>query len=183
MSFVWDQSAIETAAKLWEQGASSGKIGKALGITPNAVIGKARRHPDIFPPKNGHGRGWAKGTARAAPGEQRQPVTSRGGINPNRNSGFFTSARRNGMSLTKKREAVRREASDIAALTASMPDPKGYDAERLAVAKPLHELARNECHWPLNQGGPFLFCGAKKQLGPYCMAHHVRSLPKRAVEV
>ncbi|MQW73655.1 GcrA cell cycle regulator [Sinorhizobium medicae] len=52
-----------------------------------------------------------------------------------------------------------------------------YDAERLQSAKPLHHLSARECCWPLNTGGPYLFCAAETT-GRYCRNHHARSLPK-----
>ncbi|RVH12788.1 GcrA cell cycle regulator [Sinorhizobium meliloti] len=53
-----------------------------------------------------------------------------------------------------------------------------YDAERLTHAKQLHQLSAGECCWPLNTGGPYLFCAAETT-GRYCRNHHSRSLPKK----
>ncbi|MQX47113.1 GcrA family cell cycle regulator [Sinorhizobium medicae] len=52
-----------------------------------------------------------------------------------------------------------------------------YDAQRLTHAKLLHHLSARECCWPLNTGGPYLFCAAETT-GRYCRNHHARSLPK-----
>ncbi|MQX97757.1 GcrA cell cycle regulator [Sinorhizobium medicae] len=53
-----------------------------------------------------------------------------------------------------------------------------YDAERLKSAKLFHHLSARECCWPLNTGGPYLFC-AEETTGRYCRNHHARSLPKK----
>ncbi|RVL05112.1 GcrA cell cycle regulator [Sinorhizobium meliloti] len=53
-----------------------------------------------------------------------------------------------------------------------------YDAERLTHAKQLHQISVGECCWPLNTGGPYLFCAAETT-GRYCRNHHARSLPKK----
>jgi GcrA cell cycle regulator len=53
-----------------------------------------------------------------------------------------------------------------------------YDAERLTHAKLLHQLSAGECCWPLNTGGPYLFCAAETT-GRYCRNHHARALPKK----
>ncbi|MDX0530762.1 GcrA family cell cycle regulator [Sinorhizobium medicae] len=53
-----------------------------------------------------------------------------------------------------------------------------YDAERLQSAKLFHHLSARECCWPLNTGGPYLFC-AEETTGRYCRNHHARSLPKK----
>jgi GcrA cell cycle regulator len=63
------------------------------------------------------------------------------------------------------------------------PEPEipatAYDAERLQSAKQLHQLSVGECCWPLNTGGPYLFCAAETT-GRYCQNHHARSLPKKS---
>jgi GcrA cell cycle regulator len=63
------------------------------------------------------------------------------------------------------------------------PEPEipatAYDAERLSRAKQLHQLSAGECCWPLNTGGPYLFCAAETT-GRYCRNHHARSLPKKS---
>ncbi|AEH79666.1 GcrA cell cycle regulator [Sinorhizobium meliloti SM11] len=62
------------------------------------------------------------------------------------------------------------------------PEPEipatAYDTERLQSAKLLHHLTAGECCWPLNTGGPYLFCAAETR-GRYCRNHHARSLPKK----
>ncbi|QFI65773.1 GcrA family cell cycle regulator [Sinorhizobium alkalisoli] len=52
--------------------------------------------------------------------------------------------------------------------------PTAYDAERLASAKLLHELTAGQCCWPLNNGGPYLFCAAETT-GRYCRTHQARA--------
>lgn len=59
-----------------------------------------------------------------------------------------------------------------------VPKPKQnaakYDKSREGI--PLHELGKHECHWPLNEGGPFLFCGEVKAGKNYCENHAQRSV-------
>lgn len=40
---TWNETRIEELKKLWEQGLSASAIGKALGVSKNAVVGKAHR--------------------------------------------------------------------------------------------------------------------------------------------
>ena len=47
-----------------------------------------------------------------------------------------------------------------------------------SVAKRLEELLPGECIWPINSGGPYLFCAAKTK-GKYCPHHKARLLQKR----
>ena len=40
---VWTDEQVEQLKKLWEKGLTTGEIGKALGVSKNAVVGKAHR--------------------------------------------------------------------------------------------------------------------------------------------
>lgn len=43
----------------------------------------------------------------------------------------------------------------------------------------LTMLTEHRCKWPINGGGPFLFCGEAKQSGrPYCAFHATSSIGK-----
>ncbi len=39
----WTDEQVEELKKLWDQGLTTGEIGKALGVSKNAVVGKAHR--------------------------------------------------------------------------------------------------------------------------------------------
>jgi len=43
MSIVWTDSRVEKLKKLWSGGLTTGEIGKRLGVSKNAVVGKAHR--------------------------------------------------------------------------------------------------------------------------------------------
>ncbi|ASY72624.1 hypothetical protein N181_23780 [Sinorhizobium fredii USDA 205] len=53
-----------------------------------------------------------------------------------------------------------------------------YDIQRLPFAKRLEELSPGECIWPINGGGPYLFCAAKA-VGRYCPHHKARLIQKK----
>lgn len=36
----------------------------------------------------------------------------------------------------------------------------------------LWEMSPDQCHWPTNDGNPFLFCGAPAKARHYCANHH-----------
>ncbi|MDX0517178.1 GcrA cell cycle regulator [Sinorhizobium medicae] len=97
-----------------------------------------------------------------------------------RNRGLFPWRGAVGRKTPSKRETAqaartRKQAPELK----SEPEipPTAYDAERLQSAKLLHHLTAGECCWPLNTGGPYLFCAAETT-GRYCRNHHARSLPK-----
>ncbi|EHK78058.1 GcrA cell cycle regulator [Sinorhizobium meliloti CCNWSX0020] len=80
----------------------------------------------------------------------------------------------------RKRESAPRirKMEPVAEPVVELAPPTEYDAERLPSAKRLHELSAGQCCWPLNTGGPYLFCAAETT-GRYCRNHHARSLPKK----
>jgi GcrA cell cycle regulator len=43
MEMVWTQERVEQLGRLWREGLSTAEIGRRLGITKNAVVGKAHR--------------------------------------------------------------------------------------------------------------------------------------------
>ena len=43
MDTVWTPERMEMLGRLWEEGLSTAEIGRQLGLTKNAVIGKAHR--------------------------------------------------------------------------------------------------------------------------------------------
>ncbi|AUX76389.1 GcrA family cell cycle regulator [Sinorhizobium fredii] len=85
-----------------------------------------------------------------------------------------------------KREERKTPGKKVAAprvrksLSAPAPTPEvdipatAYDAERLPSAKLLYELTAGQCCWPLNAGGPYLFCAAETT-GRYCSNHQARA--------
>jgi len=86
----------------------------------------------------------------------------------------------------QKRKVARIKREPVRRPPVRAPEPKtepeipatAYDAERITHAKLLHELTAGECCWPLNTGGPYLFCAAETT-GRYCRNHTARSLPKK----
>jgi GcrA cell cycle regulator len=54
-------------------------------------------------------------------------------------------------------------------------DVAGYDTTRLKLGKELEDLTQRDCHWPLNNGGPYIFCGAKVSRDHYCEIHNERA--------
>ena len=66
----------------------------------------------------------------------------------------------------------------------SPPKQKSPPKPRIVkLIKPRHPeplllgLVENTgCMWPVNDGGPYLFCGHVKFKGSYCQHHHVRSM-------
>ncbi|PDT55056.1 MULTISPECIES: GcrA family cell cycle regulator [Sinorhizobium] len=74
-----------------------------------------------------------------------------------------------------RREPVRKQVPSPSPAPEVEPvPPTAYDAERLTQAKLLHELSAGQCCWPINNGGPYLFCAAETT-GRYCSNHRARA--------
>ncbi|MGO9785646.1 MAG: GcrA family cell cycle regulator, partial [Stellaceae bacterium] len=43
MESIWTPELIQNLSKLWDEGHSTAEIGRRLGISKNAVVGKAHR--------------------------------------------------------------------------------------------------------------------------------------------
>lgn len=165
---TWTDERLKQASNLWNDGQSAETIAAALGVSRSAVCGMAHRRRDLFPKKE------KVGTVDSQYRYQREKARKTG----NWNSGFFDRPK------LEKVVRIRKPATPAAdaLFTEPLPEPNAYDAERLATAKELHDIGVHECRWPLNNGGPFLFCASATGGHTYCTAHHSRSLPKREVE-
>ncbi|MBL0930769.1 MAG: GcrA cell cycle regulator [Alphaproteobacteria bacterium] len=141
----WTPEQISELTRLWGEGLTTAEIGKRLGISKNAVVGKAHRlHLPARPSP----------IKRTGPRPQvfRQTATVR------------PSAPR----IAAPRPAPAAQAPTSAqALRALANQPS---AKRL----PMMALNSSTCRWPIGDPGDaeFHFCGEKAEDGkPYCTAH------------
>lgn len=158
---------IAELARLWnETKLSAGEIAERLGgISRNAVIGHVHRHKDIF-----------KSRAKT-------PTYSRfGGVPPKARKPSPDSEVR-GKKIRNihqaRIEAARREAEEFQVGTSPLLQMPLDDTLRLATGKTLVDLGPHECHWPLNNGGPYLYCADAAAEGTaYCALHAHRARQK-----
>lgn len=61
----WNSEAIDTLRSLWAEGHSTAEIGRRMGVSKNAVVGKAHRLN--LPPRPSPIRREAEGAPRSAP--------------------------------------------------------------------------------------------------------------------
>lgn len=137
---------IDIAAQMWNEGQSGGQIGEFFGLSRCAVLGFVRRNRDRF---NVKGTGFVGGrVGKPGPKPKPKPV-------------------RTEPSGPKEPKEPR---SWLGA------DELAYDAARMPHAATLLALDSDQCHWPLNDGGPYLFCAAEAQAhGNYCNHHRLRA--------
>lgn len=173
----WTTSSIAQVADYWRSGLSSGQIASLMGVSKNAIVGLVNRNRDKFAPRsNGRPKRDTRPDVMPSPPVRMIERAHEAEKKPaNWNTALFTRKSREGMSLKQKRKACDRDAEEDAKLITD--DVKNeYDQSRMAEAVELVDLGSGQCHWPVNSGGPFLFCAAEAKEGkPYCKHHHIRT--------
>lgn len=151
---VWPAERDELLRHLWcVEGLSASKIAVRMpGLTPNAIIGRVHRLGMSSASRAESTRTQMNRTPKAAVEHRAAP----------------------------KKGMTRFGNQSISKSTIPMEMPA---AERRADgAVTLLERAPHQCGWPVNDGGPFLFCGAAKSGHKrYCDAHALKASPKGRV--
>ena len=152
--FVWTDASIEKLKSLYAEGVSSSTIGKILGTTRNAIIGKVHRlklHLQAGGERNRAGGRTSAAMVRAS----RQPKQTT--VHP------FAPKK---VRVSVKRETQTREVYDMGEA------PPGIGADR----KGLIDLDTSDCRWPI--GDPrqegFHFCALTKVEGTSYCEYHAR---------
>jgi GcrA cell cycle regulator len=145
----WTTEAIERLKALWAEGHSTAEIGRRMGISKNAVVGKAHRL-----------------TLPARPSPIRRDATPRPAPVPR-------APRPAPMPL--QRLATAPAPRPAAAPATPAPPPVAATAPVLRsfpAARP--RIGARSCCWPLGEPGTqgFRFCGGDPMAGkPYCAEH------------
>jgi len=156
---VRDQIAV-----MLEEGATGAQIGKRFGVTRNAAIGVIHRDKRLK--AIGFKRAPSEHSGTMAARAERISVAShrkkniRGGV------------------ISKTRLKVV-PTPPIVEVFDAIPDVPGKFGAPHVAGVDLMLLTEHRCKWPINDGGPFLFCGeAKKSDRPYCAFHNTASIGK-----
>jgi len=150
----WSAEAIETLRALWAEGHSTAEIGRRMGISKNAVVGKAHRLHLPARPSPIHREQAAAGTRPAAVLSAPVPVT------------VPTSA-------PVSAPAIRPVVAPVAV---APPPPRApvRAAPPAAQLRPFQRSNARSCCWPIGEPGTpeFRFCTAEAFAGkPYCLEH------------
>ncbi|MFT8246134.1 GcrA family cell cycle regulator [Roseomonas sp. BN140053] len=163
----WTAEAIDALQALWAEGHSTAEIGRRMGISKNAVVGKAHRlnlsaRPSPIRREDGAARAAQPAPAAA---EARRPV-----------------------------EAPQPQAAPPPPAVLPTVLPAAVRAERPAapraapapVVRSFQRMGGRSCCWPLGEPGTpeFRFCTAEAAGGrPYCAEHasiaYVKSRDRR----
>jgi len=147
----WNEEIIGRLRALWAEGLSTAEIGRRMGISKNAVVGKAHRLN--LPPRPSPIRRAAEGTVRPRAVPRRV----------------------NGPTLPPLATETVIEAPVLRAAPAPRPAPPSAPALRQVPAPVSSRQGRsNPCCWPIGEPGTssFRFCDAGSLAGkPYCAEH------------
>ena len=167
----WSAEAIETLKALWAEGHSTAEIGRRMGVSKNAIVGKAHR---LALP------------ARPSPIRRdgvSQPITS--------GRALFTPP---AQPAPQARPPEAPEAVAPRVMAAPRPAPAPLRAPAAAAPQPLHQsslrafprVSGRTCCWPIGEPGTsgFHFCDGGALTGkPYCAEHaavaYVRARDRR----
>ncbi|TDH61536.1 GcrA cell cycle regulator [Dankookia rubra] len=155
----WTAEAIDRLRAFWAEGHSTAEIGRRMGISKNAVVGKAHRLN--LPARPSPIRREAEGEAASRPAPQ-----------PRRQPGAMPAAAPSLAATAPLRDAAplrRLEASaPVAAASVVAPAPQAM------VVRPFPRASTRSCCWPLGEPGTpdFRFCTGNATPGkPYCAEH------------
>lgn len=161
----WNEDAIARLRQLWEDGHSTAEIGRRMGITKNAVVGKAHRlvlPPRPSPIRRGEAEGHVprRSVARRATGAT-LPALSAPPVD--------------GPSVAAPRSASAPRPASARSPSAPRPPSAVRPAIQLrAVPSPRVSGRVTTCCWPIGDPGTpsFRFCDDGAMPGkPYCTQH------------
>lgn len=196
MSKGWDNATLKKLKALTVKGLSTAEIGKRLGISKNAVVGKLNRLG--WNPKAGGVAAAMPEPASKAKTDTKTAGRKTAAAAPAKKASAKVAAPKAGTPAKKATPTVKKTAAPKKA-AAPAKKPAAKDAEKTVASKPatktskavnsktlaMHQriiqhslemanLKPNQCRWPI--GDPdsenFHFCGETVFVGkPYCYEH------------
>ena len=196
MSKGWDNATLKKLKALTVKGLSTAEIGKRLGISKNAVVGKLNRLG--WNPKAGGVAAAMPEPASKAKADTKTAGRKTAAAAPAKKASAKVAAPKAGTPAKKATTTVKKTAAPKKA-AAPAKKPAAKDAEKTVASKPatktskavnsktlaMHQriiqhslemanLKPNQCRWPI--GDPdsenFHFCGETVFVGkPYCYEH------------
>lgn len=155
----WAEETITRLRELWAEGHSTAEIGRRLGVSKNAVVGKAHRLDLSARPspirREGGGGSSHRPTVRRLAGPTLPPLAC------------------TGIGGAPTQPVAPRTTP--APATAAPPRPAAASPPRVAPSPPPRPYGRViTCCWPMGEPGTsnFRFCDAESVPGkPYCTEH------------
>ncbi len=172
MSNGWDSATLKKLKALVGRGISTAEIGRKLGMSKNAVVGKLNRlgwnaKAVVSAKKTATKSTPAKSTAKKAPVKK---VVKASVVKSK------TASKKKTVATPKETVAVAPKTKVVKTKTASRKTNKDLALHQRIIQHSLEmaNLKPNQCRWPI--GDPdsehFHFCGAQVFSGkPYCYEH------------
>ncbi len=177
MSKGWDSTALKKLKALTGKGLSTSEIGKRLGMSKNAIVGKLNRLG--WNAKAGGANAAALPDAKPAKAKKTAEVTKKAAATKKTESVKKVVDKAPKKTNAKAKTVVKKE-TEKKPVVKEVAEPK-KTAKDLAVHQriiqhslELASLKPNQCRWPI--GDPdsehFHFCGETVFVGkPYCYEH------------
>lgn len=172
MSKSWDSNILKKLKGLMGKGLSTAEIGKKLGISKNAVVGKLHR------------MGWNSGAAESAGDDAKKTASKKHAtkkVAPKKAVPVKKSARPAPKAKDVKKAVPAKKPVKVvdggAKKTVGRPIlPRGTNVHQRIVQHALEmaNLKPNQCRWPIGDpdSDDFHFCGQTVFVGkPYCYEH------------
>jgi GcrA cell cycle regulator len=177
----WTEETISQLRALWDEGLSTAEIGRRLGMSKNAVVGKAHRlelTPRPSPirplPEGARPRSAPRRVAGPTlpPLASTRPSSMQAGTT--QNGAAQAGAAQTGAPILRAVPATRPASASATPVHAAQPAPAAQ-SPRLAPVPPPRPYGRViTCCWPIGEPGTkqFRFCDVESMPGkPYCEAH------------
>ena len=185
MSTGWDNATLKKLKALTGKGLSTSEIGKRLGMSKNAIVGKLNRLG--WNAKAG-GATAATAVKTVAKKAEKKPVAKKTAVAPVKKAVVAKKAHakketvvKPAVKKTEKKTVAKKETAVSKTATVKEPVNKKVSDKNLAVHQRIIQhslemanLKPNQCRWPI--GDPdsehFHFCGETVFVGkPYCYEH------------
>lgn len=163
----WSEDAMQRLRILWDEGLSTAEIGRRLGMSKNAVVGKAHRLD--LPARPSPIRRGGSGTPRPRRPSVRRPPVAGPTLPPLACLGDGDAG-----SLRRRQAGSRNAVPAPSPVSAAAPVARVLTPARLqpVAARPYGRVIT--CCWPIGEPGTasFRFCDEQSVPGkPYCEAH------------
>lgn len=174
----WTDEMVESLKQMWEEGLSTGEIGKRLGVSKNSIVGKVHRlqliaRPSPIKKKDDSEQApseKAKPKAKPTPKAQPQPEKETK-VSAPKQPVSKPEVKEQQVSETKAqpKKAVK-EADSYMNVSIPVTHTPKKPGDKITVT----DLDNHTCRWPI--GDPkdenFHFCGAQVKIGQtYCEEH------------
>ena len=186
---AWTDEMVEELKRLWDEGVTTGEIGRRLNISKNSIVGKVHRLGLSGRPSPIKKKSDTQSTEKApkkTPTKEKRPVTKK--VEEEKKTKVQPTV--NETPIEKKETEAKPVEQKKAPTPQVKPlniEPSNEDDIKLAKSISMHtpttskgenlsliELDNHTCRWPI--GDPkdenFHFCGKKIRLGQtYCEEH------------